>query len=70
MKILQDTPEFKPPEVAVAEEVIDSYLKDPPGSGYQVLIAEDSSNVVGYICYGPTPLTESTWDFYWEAIAR
>lgn len=56
--------------MAVAEEVIDSYLKDPFSSGYHILVAEVDSTVTGYICYGPTPLTEGTWDIYWEAVAR
>jgi len=68
-KILRDTPEFKPHEVAVAEELIDSYLNDPSGSGYHILVAEVDSTVAGYICYGPTPLTEGTWDIYWVAVA-
>jgi ribosomal protein S18 acetylase RimI-like enzyme len=68
--ILRDTPEFKPFEVAVAEELIDCYLDDPSGSGYHILVAEVNSTIVGYICYGPTPLTESTWDIYWIAVAR
>jgi ribosomal protein S18 acetylase RimI-like enzyme len=70
MKILQDTPEFKPSEVTVAEEVIDSCLNDPENSGYYTLIAEDGSEIVGYICYGPTPLTNGTWDLYWMSVAR
>ncbi|HUV76154.1 MAG TPA: GNAT family N-acetyltransferase [Dehalococcoidales bacterium] len=69
MEILQNTPEFKASEVEVAEEVIDSYLHDVKGSGYYVLVAEDDSIVAGYICYGPTPLTDGTWDLYWQAIA-
>lgn len=68
MKILQNTPEFKPSEVVVAEEVIDSYLDNPRESGYYILVADDSSAVIGYICYGPTPLTEGTWDLYWIAV--
>jgi ribosomal protein S18 acetylase RimI-like enzyme len=70
IEILKDTPEFKPIEVVVAEEVIDSYLRDPKESGYHVLIAEDGSEIAGYICYGPTPMTNGTWDMYWEAVAR
>lgn len=69
MKILRITPEFKPSEVVVAEEVIDSYLRDPDGSGYYTLVAELDSAIVGYICYGPAPLTEGTWDIYWMAVA-
>jgi GNAT superfamily N-acetyltransferase len=56
--------------VAVAEELIDSYLNDPSGSGYHILVAEVDSTITGYICYGPTPLTEGTWDIYWMAVAR
>jgi len=70
MKILRDTPEFKPSEVPVAEEVIDSYLRDSYQSGYHVLVAEVDRLVVGYICYGPAPLTEGTWDIYWLAVAQ
>ena len=69
-KILRGTPEFKPFEVGVAEELIDCYLNDPWGSGYRILIAEVDSIIAGYICYGPTPLTEGTWDIYWEAVTR
>jgi ribosomal protein S18 acetylase RimI-like enzyme len=69
MRILRSTPEFKPAEVVIAEEVIDSYLDDPSGSGYYVLVAEIGPSVVGYVCYGPTPLTEGTWDMYWLAVA-
>jgi ribosomal protein S18 acetylase RimI-like enzyme len=68
MEILQHTPEFKPAEVVVAEEVIDGYLCDPTGSGYHVIVAEDGGYIVGYLAYGPTPLTEGTWDFYWAAV--
>jgi ribosomal protein S18 acetylase RimI-like enzyme len=70
MRILKATPEFKPGEIVVAEELIDCYLEDPSGLTYPTLVAEINSKVVGYICYGPTPLTEGTWDIYWMAVAR
>jgi ribosomal protein S18 acetylase RimI-like enzyme len=70
MKILQATPEFTLGEVIVAEELIDYYLSEPVGSGYNILVAEISSEVVGYICWGLTPLTEGTWDIYWIATDR
>jgi ribosomal protein S18 acetylase RimI-like enzyme len=70
LRILKDTPEFKPFEIEVAIEVIDCCLRDNKNSGYFILIAEDNKDIVGYICYGPTPLTHGTWDIYWEAIAR
>lgn len=70
MKILSNIPEFKASEINVAEEVIDCYLRDPIKSGYHVLVAEIDATITGYICYGPTPLTESTWDIYWEVVER
>lgn len=65
--ILDSISEFNPADVLVAREVIDSYLQDPCGSGYNVLIDEINKVIVGYICYGPTPLTQGTWDIYWIA---
>ncbi len=70
MHILRHSPEFKPHEVTVAEEVIDAYLKDGKASGYHTLVADLEEKVTGYIVYGPTPCTEGTWDFYWEAVSR
>ena len=70
MRILRSTPEFKPAEVVVAEELIDACLDDLNDSGYYTLIAESGSALSGYICYGPTPLTEGTWDIYWMAVDR
>jgi ribosomal protein S18 acetylase RimI-like enzyme len=70
MRILRNTPEFRPSEVVVAEEVINSYLSHPRSSGYHILVAEDDSLVSGYICYGETPCTVGTWDIYWIAVAR
>jgi len=69
MHMLRNMPEFKPPEVVVAEEVLDDYLRHSIRSGYHIFVAEINSLVVGYICYGPTPLTEGTWDIYWLAVA-
>lgn len=70
MRILKNTPEFKPSEVTVAKEVIDDCLKEDDSSGYFILVAEDNKAVIGYVCYGPTPLTSGTWDIYWAAVAN
>jgi ribosomal protein S18 acetylase RimI-like enzyme len=68
-RIFERIAQFKPSEVKVAEELVDEYLQKGTASGYQILVAENSGVIVGYICYGPTPLTETTWDIYWEAVA-
>lgn len=51
-------------------ELIDACRRNGEKSGYYVLVAEDDEEVAGYICYGPTPLTNGTWDIYWEAVAQ
>jgi ribosomal protein S18 acetylase RimI-like enzyme len=68
MALLKATPEFMPAEILVAEEVIDTYLESP-GRDFQILIAEISTRIVGYVCFGLTPLTLTTWDIYWMAVA-
>jgi len=70
MQLLRNTPEFKPNEIVIAEEVIDTYLHSPANSGYYAKIAVMDSEIIGYICFGPTPLTEGTWDIYWNAVSQ
>jgi len=67
--LLKDTSEFEPIEIPVAEEVIDAYL-DSPDQYYTATVAVIKSVVLGYICFGQTPLTKHTWDIYWMAVAN
>jgi GNAT superfamily N-acetyltransferase len=69
-QILHNTPEFTNAEVELAIQVINDHLSDPDESGYFILVAEIGSVVAGYVCYGPTPITEGTWDVYWIAVDR
>jgi ribosomal protein S18 acetylase RimI-like enzyme len=55
---------FTREEVSVALELIDAALAEPGGE-YRVLVAELDGRLAGYVCYGPTPMTEGTWDLYW-----
>jgi ribosomal protein S18 acetylase RimI-like enzyme len=68
VKILQATREFTSTEVKVALELIDLYLEREISSDYHILITEIDNISFGYICFGPTPLTEGTWDIYWIAV--
>ena len=64
--VLRSDDTFRDDEVAVALELIDDALgkKD---SDYWVLVAVDDADdrVQGYICYGPTPMTDASFDLYW-----
>jgi GNAT superfamily N-acetyltransferase len=69
MTILKQSIQFELHELEVAEEVINDYLRDPIHSGYHIVVADMESDIEGYICYGPTPLTIGTWDIYWIAVS-
>ncbi len=55
---------FTREEITVALELVDGALAEPGGE-YRVLVAELDGALAGYVCYGPTPMTEGTWDLYW-----
>ena len=59
---------FSPQEVACALESIDS-ATSPGQQDYQVLVSVRDDKIIGYVCYGPTPMTEGTFDLYWIASA-
>lgn len=55
---------FRADEIAVALELIDSALERE--GDYRIRIAEvERSEIAGYICFGPTPMTAATHDLYW-----
>jgi ribosomal protein S18 acetylase RimI-like enzyme len=60
---------FTPEEIDVAMELIDIVLKDPNQKDYQADCMVDSRDQpMGYICYGPVPMTQGTFDLYWIAV--
>jgi ribosomal protein S18 acetylase RimI-like enzyme len=68
VRILNNTPEFSAEEVKVAIELIDIYLEQGISSGYYLAVSDAGPEPDGYICFGPTPMTEGTWDVYWIAV--
>jgi ribosomal protein S18 acetylase RimI-like enzyme len=73
-RILENAGNFTPEEVATALELIDEWLDLGEHSGYLTYVlesdAEGSKEVLGYVSFGPTPLTESTYDVYWIAVDK
>lgn len=61
---------FDDEEVATVYELFDDYVKDAQASGYYFLSYRPDGRTLGFICYGPTPLTEGTYDLYWICTAR
>ncbi|MFL5572774.1 MAG: GNAT family N-acetyltransferase [Gemmatimonadaceae bacterium] len=73
-RILENAGNFTPEEVATALELIDEWLELGEHSGYLTYVLESQSEgvseVLGYVCFGPTPLTEATYDLYWIAVDK
>jgi len=59
---------FSPEEVDVAVELVDAHLAQGPASGYRFVFADQDGQLAGYVCFGPIPLTRSSFDLYWIAV--
>lgn len=69
-EILVQTGMFTAAELDVAMELIDIFLERQDQKDYYIYVAENErKEVVGYVCYGPTPATEGTFDLYWIAVS-
>jgi len=61
---------FTEAEIDVAMELIDIFLTKKEQQDYIIYVAEnEGKEVVGYVCYGPTPATDGTYDLYWIAVS-
>lgn len=69
--ILTDTNNFNDDEITIALELLDVYLNNPEQKDYEIFVDvndENENNLNGYVCIGPRPLTEGTYDLYWIAV--
>ena len=76
-ELLIATAAFSTEEVAVALELFDtchpaeasaaSEGRDDT-SDYEFTGAYDGDRLIGYVCFGPTPATDGTFDLYWLAV--
>jgi ribosomal protein S18 acetylase RimI-like enzyme len=67
--LLAHTPEFTRAEVDVALELVDCALADPLADDYRFIVAEEGDDVMGYACFGATPMTEGCYDLYWLVVS-
>lgn len=65
-ELLESTAVFAREEVECALEVVDDVLE--ARDDYEAFVAADDADLpIGFAIYGPTPMTDSTWDLYWIA---
>ncbi|RPJ73358.1 MAG: GNAT family N-acetyltransferase [Desulfobacteraceae bacterium] len=68
-RLAEATGYFSAVEAAVAEELVNERLSKGPESGYHFVFAELDGKLAGYVCYGPVPLTASSYDLYWIVVS-
>jgi ribosomal protein S18 acetylase RimI-like enzyme len=67
LDLLRRTAEFRPDEVDVALELVDDALGG--GADYRFVVDEgEGGALLGYACFGATPMTEGTFDLYWIVV--
>lgn len=70
LSLLRETRTFSEMEIRVATEVLDACIEGGDESGYLIFCHDDADGVLrGYICFGPVPLTDYSYDIYWIAVA-
>jgi ribosomal protein S18 acetylase RimI-like enzyme len=72
-EILVATAHFTQEEVRCAMELVDAANDHPEKGDYILHVLEEPESgpkkmVQGYVCYGPTPLTDGVFDLYWIAV--
>lgn len=67
VRIIKMQKNFLKCEIDIAIEVIDATFH--PKEDYRVLAASDEQQrMLGFVSYGPIPLTENRFDLYWIAV--
>jgi GNAT superfamily N-acetyltransferase len=61
-------PLFSREEAETVDELLETYLEQEDHGGYFFLSAMENGKLLGFACYGPTPLTQGTFDLYWIAV--
>ncbi|HTR82312.1 MAG TPA: GNAT family N-acetyltransferase [Bacteroidota bacterium] len=68
-KLLRATDMFREEEIVIALELIEICLEDAQQKDYEIYsFVDDAGSVKGYVCVGPTPSTNGTYDLYWIAV--
>ncbi len=64
--ILTRTKEFSEDDREVALELLDLGIRRE--DTYRFWVFEENEQALGYICFGPTPMTVGTFDLYWICV--
>ncbi len=69
VRIAERAGNFTPIEVATVQELWDAAQSQGcAASGYYFIVHRAGERIGGFACYGPTALTEGTYDLFWIAV--
>ncbi len=69
LKLVEEVKVFNEQEIVVAMEIVDLVLAKKDNGDYKTFsYYDDENHFRGYICFGPIPMTDNRYDFYWIAV--
>ncbi len=68
-RLAESTGFFNRAEVGVAEELVLERISKGTASGYYFVFVDLYGRLAGYTCYGPIPMTASSFDLYWIVVS-
>jgi ribosomal protein S18 acetylase RimI-like enzyme len=70
-RIAAETGAFTRVEVGVVREMLDAFFNPEPRDDHTFVVYRNGSrSILGFACYGPTPMTDRIWDLYWICVDR
>lgn len=70
-RIAAETGAFNHIEVGIVREMLDTFFHPEPRDDHTFVVYRNGTpDIVGFACYGPTPLTDRIWDLYWICVDR
>jgi len=67
-EILENSNNFNIEEIECALDIVNTYFNNHTQNDYKFVCYEHNNRVIGYACYGPTPITRGTFDLYWICV--
>lgn len=61
---------FKLREIDILRELLDIYTSNPHQQDYYFISYDQDGQILGFACYGPTAMTDRTYDLYWLAVTK
>lgn len=69
LKLVADAEVFRPDEIAIAADVLESAVNTAPHKDYESLTCEVNSQVAGWLCWGPAACSIGCYEIYWLVVA-